>query len=430
MKEFTLDLQLHGKYAGGVSRNMEIPVMAEQSRLKGLDVLVTADILHRQWFTHVKNSLEEEGNGIYRDLKGNCNFIVGGEIEDNMRIHHLFYLPSLEGAQELREKILGTGKAGVLDCAMCGRPKMRLTAEEFAELVHDTGGIFGPAHSFTPYTGIYAHFDSLKAAYGKMHEKLRFIELGLSADTEMADTMKENHGYSFLTSSDAHSPWPARIGREFNRIKMERPDFKSLKRALENRDAGEKLITLNAGLNPREGKYHCTACNSCFAKYSIEQALQLKWKCLQCRGEIKRGVRDRIKMLADTQAGKHPGFRPPYMHMLPLAEIIQLALGTKGANTKSVQSKWTDFVERFGNEINVLIDANEGELAEVDRAVAGKITSFREGRVLYIPGGGGEYGRPIICGTQEELERKEKEMAKELSGISEIAAQRTLGQFG
>ncbi|MCR4368321.1 MAG: phosphotransferase, partial [archaeon] len=157
MKEYNLDLQMHGKFAGGVSKSMEIPIMAQQTKLKGLDVLVTADILHKQWFSHVKNNIEEESNGIYRDLKGECNFIIGGEIEDNKRIHHLFYLPSLESATELREKFLGKGN---LDCIMCGRPKLRVTAEEFAQAVVDCGGIFGPAHSFTPYTGIYAFFDS------------------------------------------------------------------------------------------------------------------------------------------------------------------------------------------------------------------------------------------------------------------------------
>src|SRR3989344_4208323 len=240
MKEYNLDLQMHGLYAGGVSKNMTIPVMAEQSKLKGLNVLVTADILHKKWFEHVKKNLEEESNGVYRDLKADCNFIVGGEIEDNKRIHHLFYLPSLESAEELREKFLGKGN---LDCILCGRPKLRVTAEEFAQKVDDVGGVFGPAHSFTPYTGIYAFYDSLKNAYGEMHSKLKFIELGLSADTNMADTIKENHSYAFLSSSDAHSPWPNRIGREFNRIKMEKPDFKNLKRAIEERD--EKKIVLN-----------------------------------------------------------------------------------------------------------------------------------------------------------------------------------------
>ncbi|MCR4335546.1 MAG: TIGR00375 family protein [archaeon] len=423
MKELNLDLHLHGRYAGGVSKNMTIPVMAEQTKLKGLDVLVTADILHKTWFEHVKKNLEEESNGVYRDLKGDCNFIIGGEIEDNKRIHHLFYLPSLESAQELREKFLGKGN---LDCIMCGRPKLRITAEEFAQSVDDVGGIFGPAHSFTPYTGIFAFFDSLKDAYGSMHSKLEFIELGLSADTNSADRIKENHSYTFLSSSDAHSPWPHRIGREFNRIKMEKPDFKSLKKAISEKE--EKLITLNVGLNPKEGKYHCTACNFCFSKYSMEQAEQLNWKCLKCTGQIKRGARDRIEILANVE-NSHPSFRPKYVYSLPLAEIIQQAVQTKGINTKAVQSKWKDFVERFSNEIFVLVDATESELNEVDENIAKKIIAFRNNLVLYIPGGGGDYGKPIICETKEEMERKKIELKNELAGISDIANQKTLGQF-
>ena len=426
MKEYNLDLQMHGHYAAGVSKNMTIPVMAEQAHLKGLQALVTADILQEKWLTHVKNSLEEESNGVYRDLKAQCNFIVGGEVEDNKRVHHLFYLPSLESAQELREKLLPFGN---LDCSLCGRPIIRQSAEQLAEKISQVGGIFGPAHSFTPYTGIYAHYNSLKDAYGHMHSELKFIELGLSADTELADRMSENHNYSFLTSSDAHSPWPHRVGREFNRVKMEKADFKSLKRAVESRSAEDKLITLNAGLNPREGKYHCTACNDCFSKYSAEQAEQLKWKCVKCGSPIKRGVRDRIAMLADIEIRIHPKFRPPYMHLLPLAEIIQLAVGSKSPQTKQVQSKWLRMVEMFGNEIAVLVDASEAELLAADKEIGEKIISFRKGLVLYIPGGGGQYGAPIICKDAEELEKKKIELKKELEGISEIAGQKTLGQF-
>ncbi len=424
MKEYNLDLQLHGLYASGVSKNMTLPVMAEQSRLKGLDVLVTADILHKKWFEHVEKNLEEESNGVYRDLKAKCNFIIGGEIEDCNRIHHLFYLPSIESAEEMREKLLGRGN---LDCIMCGRPKLRVSAEEFAQKVDECGGIFGPAHSFTPYTGAYAFHDSMKTLYGKMHEKLLFIELGLSADSNLADRIKENHSYSFLTSSDAHSPWPHRIGREFNRVKMDKPDFNSLKKALAEKS--ERLITLNAGLNPKEGKYHCTACNSCFAKYSLSQAEQLKWKCIKCRGEIKRGVRDRIAMLANLKEGSHPAFRPPYLHLLPLAEIIQQSVGAKGIETKAVQSRWIGIVEKFGNEICVLVDAKESELLEADKEVGENIIAFRKGLVLYIPGGGGEYGKPIICKSEEELENKKIELKDELEGISDFSKQKTLGQF-
>ena len=140
MKEYYSDLHTHGLYAGGVSKNMTIPVMAEQSKLKGINVLATADILHRTWMDHAKKNLEEESNGVYRDLKGNCNFIIGGELVDNKRIHHVFFLPSLESAEELREKVKDFG---ILDCVMCGRPKLRLSAEQVAEKISYTS-----AHDF------------------------------------------------------------------------------------------------------------------------------------------------------------------------------------------------------------------------------------------------------------------------------------------
>ena len=424
MKEYNLDLHLHGNYSAGVSKNMTIPVIAEQSKIKGLDVVTTNDLVHSKWSAHVKKNIEEESNGVYRDLKGNCNFIIGGELEDNKRIHHLAYLPSLESAEELREKVSGYG---CLDCSMCGRPHLKLNAEEIAEIVVDVGGIFGPAHAFTPYTGIFAFFNSLKEAYGSMHSKLSFIELGLSADSYFADLIKENHSYSFLSNSDAHSPWPHRIGREFNKIKMNKPNFDSLKKALKEKE--EKLITKNIGLNPREGKYHCTACNSCFSKYSLEQAKQLNWNCLKCQGQIKRGVKDLINTLANFEKETHPDFRPEYLHSLPLAEIIQQTVNTKGINTVKVQSKWKDFVELFENEIEILIDAKQEELEEVDKEVAKMIIAFRKGLVLYLPGGGGEYGKPIICESKEDYENKKQLFKKELSGISDISNQKILTQF-
>lgn len=420
MTGFNCDLQLHGNFAAGVSKNMKIPVTSAQAKLKGLDVLVTADIFHKQWFAHVKENIIENQNGIFTDKNSKAFFIIGGEVEDNKRVHHLIYLPSLESALALREKFLGHGN---LDCILCGRPKLRLSAEQIAQHAVDVGGIFGPAHCFTPYTGLYAFFDSAKKAYGEMGEKLLFIELGLSADTSLADSISENHNYSFLSSSDAHSPWPHRIGREFNRIKMQKPDFKNLVHALKEKN--EKLIELNVGLNPREGKYHKTACNQCFSHYSMGQAEKFDFKCIKCSGQIKRGVIDRIEMLADTIGS--PGFRPPYMHSLPLAEIIQLSLGVKNANAQKVQSAWKDFVERFENEIKVLVDVSVEELAEVNPVVAKKIDSFRKGFVHYVAGGGGQYGQPIICDSKEELEKAIKETAHERQAINE--GQKSLGEY-
>src|SRR3989344_2913522 len=423
MKEYNADLQLHGIYAGGVSKNMLIPVMAEQSRLKGIDVLVTADVLHAKWMEHLKQNIVETENNVFMDKAEKTFFIVGGEVEDNNRVHHLIYLPDFNAAGQLREKLKGFG---ILDCVMCGRPKLRLSAESIAEKVDEAGGIVGPAHSFTPYMGLYAHWSSVQEAYGAMAGKIHFIELGLSADSYFADLIEENHKYSFLTSSDAHSPWPNRMGREFNRIKMNKPTFGNLVIALKERE--EKMITLNAGLDPREGKYHKTACNACFAKYSIEQAERFKWKCVRCKGEIKKGVKDRILELATFSNETHPSFRPNYLHLLPLAEIIQIAFDVKQVNSQKVQSRWRDIVGRFGNEISVLVDTPIVEIAEVDKAISGKIEAFRNGFVLYDAGGGGKYGTPFICDNEREFEMKKAEMENS-EMENEIRNQKTLKEY-
>ncbi len=402
---------------------MVLPVIAEQSKLKGIEVLATSDILHEKWIEHVKQNLVEIENGVYADKLKNAFFIIGLEVETNDRVHHLVFLPDIASAETLREKVKSRA---ILDCIMCGRPKLRMNAEEMAKKVEECGGIVGPSHAFTPYTGIYAYNDSIKKAYGSMGNKIKFLELGLSADTYYADMIEENHDFVFFSFSDAHSPWPNRIGREFTRIKMKQPCFKELFKAI---DSEKEKITLNVGLDPREGKYHATACNNCFQQYSIEQMKSLNGICPQCKGQIKRGVRDRILMLANTPENIHPKFRPPYLHLIPLAEIIQISLDAKDPNKPEVQSLWKNFVERFGNENNALIDAPINELKEVSELVSEKINSFRNKWVFYIPGGGGNYGTPIICNSKEEMESQKNKTEKELKEKSKFKGQKSLSEF-
>ncbi|MDD5163343.1 MAG: TIGR00375 family protein [Candidatus ainarchaeum sp.] len=424
MKEYNCDLHFHGLHSGGVSKNMLLPVIAEQAKLKGLDVCGTADITHAKWLEHVKENIVEEENGVFKSRQFETFFIVQTEIQCKDLVHNLVFLPDLASAENLREKIK---PFGILDSWGCGRPRIRISSKQLAEMVFDCGGTIGPAHAFTPYFSVYAHFDSMEKCYSELSKKIFFIELGLSADSYFADLIKDNHNYSFLTCSDAHSPWPHRIGREFTRIKMKKPCFKELEKAL--REKEEKLITLNAGLDPREGKYHRTACNACFTRYSFEQAVQLKWKCQKCGSIIKKGVRDRILELAELKEETHPDFRPKYLHLLPLAEIIQFSFGAKNPETDSVQAAWKQFVEKFGNEINALVDAGEEELRKVDEKIAENIIAFRKGLVQYVPGGGGNYGKPIICKTKEEFERIGKEIEKNLNFSLQEKKQKKLGEF-
>lgn len=421
--ELDCDLHLHGVYSGGVSKYMSIPTLAEQAQLKGLDLMATGDILNGEWLKECKSSLYKE-KGCFLEKETGKAFVLQTEVNDINRVHHIIFLPDFSAVNELRDSLKKFGK---LDGMGFGRPTLKANAETLAKKVIDCGGLIGPAHAFTPYFSVFSHFDSLEGCYKSVFEEIDFLELGLSADSYFADLIEENHKVHFLSCSDSHSPWPHRIGREFTRIKMKKPCFSELKKAFKKRERG--IFLLNAGLDPREGKYHCTACNKCFQKYSLEHAKQLQWKCSKCSGSIKKGVRDRILELAKFKEEFHPSFRPDYLHIIPLAEIIRIALDLKSVKAVKVQGLWKSFVECIGSEISVLVDAPVVELMDVNKEIAQKIESFRKGYVHYIGGGGGNYGTPIICNSREEFEKRGIELRDSLNCNAPFNPQKTLKDY-
>ncbi|WP_370004613.1 TIGR00375 family protein [Methanothermobacter sp. KEPCO 2] len=367
------DLHIHSCFSRATSRNMVIEAIAPQAKLKGLHIVGTGDAFHPGWRKIIEESTEYAGDGVY--VRDECSFIITAEVEDSRRIHHLIILPSLEAAEEMGERMPSTTTSD-------GRPRVRMNGAQILEMVHEYDGIAGPAHAFTPWTSMYKSYDSYMDCYGKRPD---FLELGLSADTEMADKISELADIPFLTNSDAHSPWPHRLGREFNQLEMDDISFTSLKRSIR-----KCRIRANYGLDPRLGKYHMTACTRCYRIYSPEEALQMKMKC-PCGGRIKKGVDYRIYELSTWEEPHHPPHRPPYVHIMPLAEIIGMKYG-KGVTTKFVQGIWGGLVGEFGTEIDVLLSAPIEDIGRIDAGVAVAVEAFRKGSLTVIPGGGGKYG--------------------------------------
>ncbi len=398
------DLHLHGYYSSAVSDKMKIPEIAKQSAIKGLDLVGTGDILHPKWREHVKDKTEKHAPGIYRNK--DCKFMLTTEVEDQNRVHHLIFFPDFEAVGEVYSELESVSP----DIDTDGRPRLNTGAERIAGIAKDRGCLVGPAHAFTPWTAVYGHHDSLKGCYGSMASELDFLELGLSADSDFADRISETNDLVFLSNSDAHSPWPHKMGREFNRFMLDELSFQEIEMAM-NLDEGRKTV-LNVGFDPREGKYHCTACQNCGQKYSLVQAKQMEWSCTRCGKSIKKGVKDRISELADS--GMSPMWRPDYLHLIPLAEIIREVVGHSSVKTQTVQEFYNHFLEEFDSEISVLLDKSIEDIKEVNKNIAEAIQKFREGKTIIIPGGGGEYGEIVIPRDMEERRRIMKERKDEI----------------
>ena len=378
------DFHIHSCFSSASSKDMLIKNMAPKAKLKGLQLLGTGDAFHPGWLDIVEESTTYIGDGIY--AADDMNFVLTTEVEGKHRIHHVIIIPNIEIARELSERLVSKNKN------TDGRPRTGYTGAELLEMVREYDCLIGPAHAFTPWTGMYKSYDSIYDCYEK---KPDFVELGLSADTYMADTVGELKDFPFLTNSDAHSPWPHRLGREFNQIELEDISYSSIKNAI-----AHKRIKANYGLVPNLGKYHMTACTKCYKIIDPLVAKDNKMRC-SCGGTIKKGVDYRISEIADYKEPKHPDFRPEYVHLMPLAEIIA-SVYDKGVTTKTVQGKWQKLIDEFETEIDVLINVPLQDIGKIDSSIAGAIEAFRNKTVNIVPGGGGQYGKISFDGQLEE----------------------------
>jgi len=351
-----------------------------QSKKKGIDLLGTGDCLHPRWRKEIKD-LNKERESIFSQKE--MKFIPTAEIETKDRVHHLLIFPSLSKVEELYERLNRFSSNIDSD----GRPRVELSGEELALMAKETGCLFGPSHAFTPYTALYGKHDSLTSAYGKYSKDIHFLELGLSADSSYANKISELQDLVYLSNSDAHSPFPYRLAREFNTLDPNEVSFEGLKKLFQGKK-GE--VVRNVGLPPEEGKYNESACSNCYTHYTFEESVARDWKC-KCGGTIRKGVKDRVEELSDTDI--EPENTPPYIHLIPLQEIIAKAIGHSSPTTKKVNAIWQELIDSIGNEVEVLCNSPIEEIEKiVGEDIADWINNFREEKIEIRPGGGGEYG--------------------------------------
>lgn len=394
MKCYFADLHVHvGATEKGqwikipTSRHLTVHNICEHSsRQKGMDIVGIVDTMSPLVLNDIE-ALIMEGRlqvlpgGGYQYNKS-LTVLLGTEIEtyepQGGMAHTLLFLPDIATMRQFSSYMTKFIKNINLSAQ-----NAHMSLAKLVNIAVSYEALIIPAHIFTPYKSIYgacaARFSELLT--DKEMEKLSAVELGLSADSDLADRIGELERFTFLTNSDAHSL--DKIAREYNLFAVEEANFREIKQAMLRQCA--RKVAANYGLNPRLGKYHRTLCEKC--GYTEQTGnLSLTKGCVRCgSNKVVKGVLDRINEIADSALPNHPDHRPPYHYQVPL-EFIS-GLGKKGM---------AKLLNLFGTEMNVLHNVGEQALrSAVGDKVAEGIVAARTGTAVIQAGGGGVYGRLI-----------------------------------
>lgn len=419
------DLQIHSRFSGATSERMRLDELSYYAGLKGVNLLGTGDALHPSWLEELRSGLEESGmEGLYRTRRGGLPFFITqtevATVHDYAgkarRIHHVILMPSLEVAQQLADRLSRFG-----DLASDGRPVLNMDPAELVEIVMslDSDCFVFPAHAWTPWWSIFGAIggvDRVEECYGDMSKHIHAIETGLSSDPPMNWRVSWLDSYILLSSSDAHSPYPFRLGRELVVYELEKPSYHELIEAMRQKDSRRVLMTLE--VPPSYGKYHWSGHRACgVGPIPPPEARALGYRCPSCGRKLTKGVDDRVEELAD----RPPGHRPPgaidFQYIIPLQELVALSMGIDPAGEGRLQSKkvWDLYyrlVSSFGNELKVLLEVPPGRIAEAaGPALARLISMMRKSELSITPGYDGVYGRvqPVSPVTRHRRGTETKE---------------------
>ena len=395
MYEIFADLHVHiGRSENGkpikitAARSLNFANIAKEcADRKGINVVGIIDCASPYVIEDIEKFLKtgdayelEDGGIIYKDKV--C-IILGSEVETaevsrNKKCgcaHNLCYFPHLKDIKAFSNELSHHLKNITLSTQ-----RTDLSGYELIDIVEKYNGILVPAHIFTPFKSYYGNcVDRIEDVFKEKFDKIFAVELGLSSDTYLADTISELETRTFLTNSDAHSL--PKIAREYNKMLVEDISFKEIVKALKGED-GRKIIA-NYGLDPKLGKYHRTYCDDC------EKSIETKYPvetCPMCGGKnVTFGVFDRIELIKDKKETKSPENRPPYIYQVPLNFI-------PGVGGKTIDK----LLDTFETEMNILHKLSKDDIeAVVGEKVANSIEKARKGNAKVQSGGGGNYGKIV-----------------------------------
>ena len=412
---YIADLHIHSKYSRACSKDLELPKIDHWAKIKGIQIVGTADWTHPFWLKHLKENLAEDGSGILK-LKGvddstlfmltteiSCIYSQGDKVR---RLHICLFVPDFKTVDKINEAFIKRK----VNLSSDGRPIMGLHADEVAKIVLDINPkvLVIPAHAWTPWFsvfGSYSGFDSLQDCFGETSKYIYSIETGLSSDPPMNWRLSALDKITLVSNSDAHSP--ANLGREANVFEIPENElsYDEIYRIIKKKDKKRFLYTIE--FFPEEGKYHWDGHAKCQIQFSPAQSKKNKGICPVCKKPLTIGVLNRVEQLAD----RAEGFKPdtiPYKSLVPLPEIIAEVVKV-GKNSKKVNEIYQQLIKKGGNEFIILLDLPESELLRIaEPEIVSAIKNVREGKINVSPGYDGIYGVVKVFSDKQKIKPEQK----------------------
>lgn len=390
LNKYFADLHIHiGRASSGqavkitASDKLNFSNIAQESlERKGIDLVGVIDAASPDVIKDIESMLDKnimkeltEGGLLYKD---ELLIIPGAEVESREenggQVHYLAYFPYLKNLKEFSEIMTQYITNINLSSQSTG-----LTGVEIFKITKACSGILIPAHAFTPHKSFYGNaFSSFKEVFSeKQWSEIPAIELGLSADTKLADYLPELRNKSFLSNSDAHSI--PKIAREYNIFEIKSLNFKEFELALKRKN--DRKITKNFGMDPRLGKYHRSYCPECETIFSSEKTVG---ECPVCESDkLITGVKDRVLNISQKKESKSPSQRAEYIYQVPL-------LNLPGIGRKTLKK----LLNEFGTEMEIIHNSKYENLkSSVGPKIADVIFKARKGSLTIDSGGGGNYGK-------------------------------------
>ena len=394
------DLHIHSKYSRACSKQINFENLEKYARIKGVTLLSTGDFQHAKWFEEINKDLEEDDKGILW-TKNKFPFILQTEISlmytqdgRGRRIHFVILAPNKDVVKQITDAL---GKKGRLDYD--GRPIFGFSSIELVDMMRSISEDIEiiPAHCMTSWFGLFGSktgFDSVEECFREKSKYIHAIETGMSADPIMLRKVSGFDKYNLVSSSDLHSFWPWRIGREATIFDCEL-SYTNILKAIRT----GKCLKGTFETYPSYGKYHFDGHRNCGIAFSPEESRNHKGICPKCGKDLTIGVEYRIEQLADRKESK---ITKDFKDLVPLTELISFVTNTKLLSSKKIWTVYNCLIDKFGNEFKVLLETPYGELVKIDKKLAEIIIKSREGKLNIKPGYDGVYGQIVTGEVKEE----------------------------